>query len=142
TMYIGDWSSDVCYSDLDLDIGVLRQEFRELRPEDRVDGVVTGRDPEGPGGPIPQLVERHDRGLDFRDMRPDRLEQPFARLGRRDAARGSGKKPEAESGLEAADRLAQRRLRHAELRSGAGEIPLAGDREKRSQIVQVLSGHS
>jgi len=70
------------------------------------------------------------------------LEQAFARLGRRDAAGGASQEPKAEPGFEAANGLAQRRLRHAELGCGASEIPLAGDRKEGDQIVQALSGHS
>lgn len=42
--------------DLDLDVRILRQEFREFRPEDRVGHIVDRRDPNRAGGLVPKLA--------------------------------------------------------------------------------------
>ncbi len=44
--------------------------------------------------------------------------------------------------LEPADGVAERRLRNAELRGGAGEAALARDGEEGNEIVDVLARHS
>jgi hypothetical protein len=45
-------------------------------------------------------------------------------------------------GFEAADGMAERRLRHAELGRGAGEAAFARHGEEGLQIVVVLAGHA
>ena len=42
--------------ELDLDVRIVGQELRQLRPENRVDGVVSGGDPDGPGGFFAKLA--------------------------------------------------------------------------------------
>ena len=69
-------------------------------------------------------------------------QQALARLGRRDAAGGAGQQPQAEPFLEAADGVAERRLRDAELRRRPGEAALPRDREEGEKIVEVFARHS
>ena len=95
-----------------------------------------------PAGFSRSSLRAPDLGLDFLDAGPDGSEETFARLGRRDAARGARQEADAEAGLEAADCLAERRLRHAELRGGAGEAAFARHREEGDEIVEVLGRHS
>ena len=55
--------------------------------------------------------ERGQLGVDLVEARTHGPQQALARLGRRDTARGAGQEPKAEPRFEAADRVAQRRLR-------------------------------
>ena len=66
---------------------------------------------------------------------PTVAQQALARLGRRDAARGAGQQPQAEPLLQPAYRVAQRRLRHAELGRRPGEAPFARDGEEGGEVV-------
>ncbi len=68
--------------DLDLDVGILPQEPRELRPQDRVGHVVDGGEPDGAGGPVAEFAQRRELGVDFIEARTHRLKQPFAGLRR------------------------------------------------------------
>jgi len=104
--------------DLDFDVRILPQQLREFRPEDRVGGIVCGRDPNGAGGLLPKFVQRGKLGLDLLKPRADGAKQAVARLGWGDAACGAGQQPKAEPFLEAANGVAERRLRHAQLRCG------------------------
>jgi hypothetical protein len=59
----------------------------------------------------------------------------------RHAARGAGQQAHAEPRLEPADRVAERRLRHAHLGGGAREAALARDEDEGLQVVEVGTGH-
>ena len=128
--------------DLDLDVGKLRQEVFQPRPEDGVGGVFARRDADRAGRLVPELRQRFDLGLDFLEARADRDEQTFAGLGRRNAARAAGQKPKPHAGFQPADGVAERRLRDAELCGGAGKTPLPGDGEESRQIGEVGARHS
>jgi len=93
------------------------------------------------GRRLAQAADRRQRVGDAFEMRADRAHQAFARLGRRDAAGRSRQEPHAEPLLQAAQGLAQRRLRYAELRRGAGEVLLARDGEKGVEVVEVDARH-
>lgn len=41
--------------DLDFDVRILRQEFRQLRPQNRVDRMLVSRDANGASGFFPKL---------------------------------------------------------------------------------------
>jgi hypothetical protein len=84
--------------DLDLDIGILAQKFREFRPKDRVGRVVDGVDPDGAGRLLPKLTEGRKLGVDFLEARAQGVKQAFARLRRRDAARGAGQESNSQPG--------------------------------------------
>jgi MFS family permease len=69
-------------------------------------------------------------------------DEAFARLGRCDAARRPREKPHAQARFERTQRVAQRRLRDAELRCGFRKATFAGDGEKRQDVVEVATVHS
>ena len=81
-------------------------------------------------------------GVDLVEPRSGGAQQALPRLGRRDAARGAGQQPKAEPFLEAAHRVAERRLRNAKLRGRPGEAALLSDREEGEEIIQVFARHS
>jgi hypothetical protein len=127
--------------DLDFDVGILRQQLREFRPEDRVGRIVCGRDPNGAGRLLPKFAQRGKLGLDLLKPRADGVKQAFARLRRGDAACGPGQQANAEPFLEAANGVAERRLRHAELRCGPRETALLRDGQEGQQVIQIAALH-
>ena len=90
-----------------------------------------------PAGFVAQLAERGQLRLDLFQARPGGAQQPLARLRRRDAARGAGQQPQPKPLFQAADGLAQRRLRHAELGRGPGEAALPRHGEEGHDVVEV-----
>ena len=116
--------------DLHLDVRVVRQELLQRGPEDGPHRVVVRGDADGAGGLVAQLAQRGQLGVDLVQPRPRGAQQALARLGRRDAAGGAGQQPQAKPRLQPAQGLAQRRLRDAELRGGAGEAALPRDGEE------------
>ena len=88
------------------------------------------------------VAERGQFGVDLIETRTDGAEQAFARFRRRDATGGAGQQPQAKPLFETSDGVAQRRLRHAELRGGPGEAALPRDREEGDQIVKAFPRHS
>ena len=71
--------------DLNLDVGVVGQELRQLRPEDRLGDMVTRCNPDRAGGFLAELAQRFKLGLDFLQPGTRRLEQTLSRLRRRAA---------------------------------------------------------
>ena len=65
------------------------------------------------------------------------LNQTLARLGRRDASGVARQESHAKARLKSTDGAAEGRLRHAELRGGAGEIPLPRDSQEGDQVREV-----
>ena len=104
--------------------------------------MLARRDADGAGGLLAKLAQRRQLGVDLIEARADGAEQAFARLGRRDAARGAGQQPKPEPLFESADGVAERRLRNAELRRGPGEAPLPRHRQEGEEIVDVFARHS
>src|SRR4029079_17690289 len=98
--------------DLDLDVGIIPEEFGELRPQDRVDDIVDCRDPDGAGGPLAKVGYGIKLGADLLETRRHRLQEAFAGVRRRDAARGAREQPDAKARFELAHRAGERRLRH------------------------------
>ena len=94
-----------------------------------------------PAGFSPNSLTACKLGVDLLEPRAEGPQQALARLGGRHAARGAGQQPQPEPCLQAADGLAQRRLRHAELRGGPGEAPLPRDREEGEEVVEVRPRH-
>ena len=103
--------------------------------------MLARRDADGAGGLLPQLAQRRQFGVDLIERGPTVAEQAFARLGRRDAARGAGQQPKPEPRFESADGVAEGRLRDAELRRGPGEAPLPRHREEGQEVVEVAALH-
>ena len=79
---------------------------------------------------------------DLGDPRRHRLLQPLAGLGQPDAAGGPCQQPDAHPALQPFDGVAQGGLRDPELGGGLGEAALAGHREKRQQVIEVLFRHA
>ncbi|HEY4446003.1 MAG TPA: hypothetical protein VGN30_17095 [Steroidobacteraceae bacterium] len=119
--------------DLDFDVRILPQQLREFRPEDRVGRIVCGRNPNGAGGLLPKFAQRGKLGLNLLKPRADGAKQAVARLGWGDAARGPGQQANAEPFLEAANGVAERRLRHAELRCSRRETAPLPDGQEGQQ---------
>ena len=69
------------------------------------------------------------------------VEQAFARLRRRDAARGPCQQPNAEPRFEFANGMAERRLRDAELRCRIGETAFPRHGHEGQQVVEVAALH-
>jgi hypothetical protein len=59
--------------------------------------VLAGGDADRAGSLAAQFAECGDLGLDLLEARPDGLQQPQARLGRRDAARRASEQPQLEA---------------------------------------------
>ena len=127
--------------ELHMNVGVVGQEPFENGPQHRLGCVLGRRDPDRTGRFVPEVAQRSELGRDRVKRRTERAQQPLACLGRRDTPRGPGQEPHAKPRLEAADRMAQRRLRGPELRGGAREALLLGHDRKGVQIDQFLALH-
>ena len=68
-------------------------------------------------------------------------EQAFTCLGRGDAARGASQQPQAESCLQPANGVTQRRLGNPKLCSGPGEASFPRDSEEGEKIVKIFVLH-
>jgi len=118
----------VVNNDLDFDVRILREQFREFRQENGV-GCVFGRsDPDRASRPFTQVAHRRDLSVDLVEARADGLEQALACLRWRHAAGGTGEKPHPETRLKLANGVTERRLRDAELRGRPCEAALLGNR--------------
>jgi hypothetical protein len=69
--------------------------------------MLSRSDADRAGGLLAELAQRGQLGIDLIEPRPDGAQQPLARLGRRDAARGAGQQAKTEPLLEPADRMAE-----------------------------------
>ncbi len=136
-----DVGETVIDDELDLDVGIARQQRSQSRPQDGFGGMLARGDAERAGRLVAQRAERRQLALDLLQPRPDVAQQPFAGLGRRHAARGPGQQPQPEPLLEPADGVAQRRWRQPELGGCAGKAPLPRHREKGRDIVEIFAGH-
>ncbi len=129
-------------TDLDRDLGMRKQEVRQSGRQDRTRCVGEGGESQGTRRDTAPVVERRQPARDLRQRRIQRLQQPLARGGRRNAARGAGKQAHAEPLLEAPHGVAQRGRREAELGRCAREAADARDSRERRQIVEVTTPHS
>jgi hypothetical protein len=136
-----DVGEGVVDADLDGDFRIVARQSGDGGVEHAVGGVLAGADADGAGRRVAQAADRRQRVGDAFEMRADRPRQPFARFGRRHAAGRARQQPQTESLLQAAHGLAQGRLRHAELRRGAGEALLARDGEEGVEVVEVDARH-
>ena len=103
--------------------------------------MLAGGDADRAGSLAAQFAECGDLGLDLLEARPDGLQQPQARLGRRDAARRASEQPQLEALFQPLDRLAQCRLRHAQLDAGPGEAALPRDHREGGEVVEDRMRH-
>jgi hypothetical protein len=118
----------VVNNDLDFDVRILRQQFREFRQKNGV-GCVFGRsDPNRASRFLTQVAHRRDLSVDLFEARADGLEEAVACLRWRHAAGGAGKEPHPETRLKFANGVTERRLRHAELCGRSCEAALLGNR--------------
>jgi MFS family permease len=92
--------------ELDPNVGIAGQEVCKFRPEDCLDRVLTGRNPDCPGRLFAQLTHRGKLSLDFFKARFHRAHQAFARFGKRNTARRAGKQADAKARLKLPNRLA------------------------------------
>ena len=136
-----DVGEGVVDADLDRDVRIVARQPRDGGIEHAVGGVLAGADAHRAGRRVAQAADRRQRVGDAFEMRADRPHQPIARFGRRDAAGRARQQAQAEPLLQAAHGLAERRLRHAELRRGAGEALLARDGEEGVEVVEVDARH-
>lgn len=79
----------VVNSDFNLDVGIVRENLRECRPERCVRRVLARSDAHGAGGLVAKLAQGGHLGFDLRESGPDRMVKPLARLGWRDASGGT-----------------------------------------------------
>ena len=73
-----------------------------------IDHVVDRRDPNRSGRLVAEVTDGGEFGVDLRQPRRDVLEQAFAGVGGRDAARGAAQQSHAQPGLQRAHRMAER----------------------------------
>src|SRR5437763_14354811 len=94
-------------------VGILRQELRKLRQQDRVSGIFGGCDPNRTGWLRSKFPYRRKLDVDLLKARPHGLKQAFAGFRGRYASRGAGQQANSEPLFEFSDGVAQRRLRNA-----------------------------
>jgi hypothetical protein len=128
--------------DLDLDIRITPEKAVDRRPEQGPCRMVRGGDANVSRGALTQLAELGKLPVDRLDGGAQRIEQPLPGVGRRDAARGPGEKPETEPGLQLAHPVAERRGRDAKARRRAREAPFLRDHGKGFEICQILPRHA
>ena len=127
--------------DLDMDVRIGPQQLRYGGPQDRLRGVLAGRDANGPGRLLAQLAQGGERRIDIVKARTDGLKQALAGLCRSDAARRAREQPDAMPLFQSAHRVTERRGRNAKLRRRLGEAALARHGNKGRQVVEVFPGH-
>jgi hypothetical protein len=101
--------------------------------------MLARRDADRAGGLLPQLAQGSQLDIDLFESRPQAPQQAFARLRRRDAARGPGQQPDSQPLLEATHGVTQRRLRNTQLGRGPGETRLFRHCQESQEGVDV--GH-
>jgi hypothetical protein len=92
-------------------------------------------------GPLAQVGQSRDPVVDVAQRRPQGLDQPLTGVGRGDAPRRAGEKAKAELRLQPPHRVAERRLRDAELRGRPGEAALLRDRKEHGEAAQLFTPH-
>ena len=108
---------------------------------DRLGRVFARIDANGACGLLPQLTQHGQLGVDHAKGGTEGVQQAFAGLGRCDTAGGAGQKAQAELLLKPADRMAQRRLRDAQLRCGSCKTALLRDGQEGQKIIQIAAIH-
>ena len=90
---------------------------------------------------VAQFGQRVELGFDLFEAMAYRLRQSLAGRRRRYATCGAREQANLQAPLKPSDGLAQRRLRHPERGSSAGEAAFARYGDERQQIVEVASCH-
>jgi hypothetical protein len=93
---------------LDFDLRVICDKPVDDWPKDGLGSVFRAGDPDRTRGALAQRREVSQARRNFVERRPHALDQVPTGVGRRDLARGPGQEPDAETGLEPADGVAQR----------------------------------
>ena len=125
--------------ELHLDVGIVRQQRRERRPEDRLGRVLARRDADGAGGFSRSSLSAASSAPILSSAGPSvRSSRSPASVGATlRVVRVSSRTPSRV--LQPADGEAQRRLGGAELRRGPREAALLGDRDEGVEIGQLLA---
>ena len=137
-----DVGQPLLHRDLDLDVRVVRQQPLQRRPEDGFGGVLAGGDADGAGGLGAERAERIKARVDLLERWVQRLHQPLAGVGGRDAAGRPGQQTHAQPLFQPADGVAERRLGGPKLGRGAGEASLVRHGQEDAQVGQVFAAHS
>lgn len=137
-----DVGQSVVDADLQPDVWILTQQRGQFRYQDRVGRVVAAGDADGAAGFVPYLTEGRQRRLHLVDVQSRRGQEALAGLGRRDAAGRPAEQSQPEALLEAAERVAQGRLRYAHPSGRFREAPLPRHGEERENIAQIIAPHS
>ncbi len=90
------------------------------------------------------VAERHQRGdlvLDLGHSRGDRLEEPFPRRRRADVSGRARQEADTHAGFQLLDRVAEGRLRDADLCCRFGEALLLGNDSEPGQLVEIRLLH-
>jgi len=66
--------------DIGLDVGIVPQKLRQLRPEHRFVGMVTDGDPNSAGRPLPEIAQGVELGLNLLEPRADVAQEALAGL--------------------------------------------------------------
>ncbi|MNV49116.1 hypothetical protein D3C71_1410590 [compost metagenome] len=103
--------------------------------------VVAAGDAHGAGGLVAQFGKRVEFGLDLVEAVADRLHESLSSRCRCDAACGACEQADLQAFFQAADRLAERRLRNAQCAGRFGEAAFAGHRHKGQEVVEIASWH-
>ena len=128
-------------NDIQNDVGVSLGEGRDARQQHHRRGRSGHRDSQAPGRPAAKAAGVVQGVSDLIQRRGESLQKGRARGRRRDALGRAGEKLQPEPPLELADRVADRGLGDAQLRCGAREAALAGDRRESGEFVEfVLHG--
>lgn len=127
--------------DLNRDVGIILQQFRQYGPQDSLGGMPERGDADRACRLVAKRRERSNFTVDMVECRAQADKQPFACLGQRQAARRSRDQPHTDPLFEHAHRIAERGLGEAKLRSRACKTPLLGNRDKHSPFAEVASSH-
>lgn len=103
--------------------------------------MLAGIDANAAGRLFPKRAQGDELSLDLIEPRADGEKQAFTRLRRRDAPRRARQQSQPEPLLEPVDRMAERRLRHTELRRRLREVFCTGNGKEGDQVIDGRTRH-
>ncbi|MDT4870060.1 hypothetical protein FQZ97_1051210 [compost metagenome] len=124
--------------DFQHDIRIGLEEAARQRQQDQLRSGAAGVDAQGAGRCVAELVEVLQRVIDVAEGRLDACVQALAGLGEGHAAGGAVEQAHAQSLLQGAQGVTQRRRGEAQLHGGAAEAEVGGDAE---EDIEVGSGY-